>query len=256
MESKEILPQKSVSFFDLDDDDKPSVFEKVFYRIIYRIKDFFYNIKYGFQKIIRPYHASDMDLWNLDGHMVKTLYPKIIAFKKMKRHGYPSDFSEYHKNEWKSKDDYDNALKEGRIKGGGPEAWEKVLDEIIFAFEWHLYCKDSIGKDKSAIKFFEKYGYKNPYAETEENKSVSYVYNMSEKYINEQCEKSPALKEHGGLAPRCMSHECDLHIKEPENYTLLGQDIHYCDTHYIMEIGKRAEEGFRLFGEYFTNFWD
>jgi len=46
----------------------------------------------------------------------------------------------------------------------------KVLDEIIFAFEWHLYCKDSIGTDKRAIKFFEKYGYKNPYAETEENK--------------------------------------------------------------------------------------
>ena len=182
-------------FFDIDDEKEPPIFEKVFYRIKYRIENFPCGIKYGFQKLFRPYHVSDLELWNLDGCMAKMLYPKILAYKKMERYGYPSDFLEYNKNEWKSKDEYENAVKEGKIKGGGPEAWEKVLDEIIFAFEWHLYCKDSIGTDKQAIKFFEKYGYKNPYAETE-------------------------------------------------------------DTHDIMEIEKRALEGFRLFGEYFTAFWD
>ena len=55
----------------------------------------------------------------------------------------------------------------------------------------------------------------NPYAETEENKSISYIYHMSEKYINEQNEKSPDLKEFDGLAPECLSGESDLHIKEP-----------------------------------------
>jgi len=79
---------------------------------------------------------------------------------------------------------------------------------------------------------------------------------MSEKYINEQNEKSPDLKEFGGLAPECLSGESDLHIKEPENYTFIREYIHYCDTHYIVEIEKRAQEGFKLFGEYFTNFWD
>jgi len=79
---------------------------------------------------------------------------------------------------------------------------------------------------------------------------------MSEKYINEQNEKSPDLKEFGGLAPECLSGESDLHIKEPENYTFIREYIHYCDTKLIREIEKRAQEGFRLFGEYFTNFWD
>jgi len=254
METETASPKKSVSLFDFDDEKTP-LLETIFYRIKYRIENFFYGIKYGFQKLFRPYHASDLELWNLDGLMAKMLYPKILAYKKMERHGYPSDFSEYHKNEWKSKEEYENAVKEGKIKGGGPEAWEKVLDEIIFAFEWHLFCKDSIGTDKRAKKFFEKYGYKNPYAETEENKSVFYIYHMSEKYINEQVEKDPDLK-NGGLAPECLSGECDLHIKEPENYSLKGEHIHYCDTHYIMEIEKRAQEGFRLFGMYFTNFWD
>jgi hypothetical protein len=197
-----------------------------------------------------------MDLWNLDGYMAKILFPRLLAYKKMERHGYPGDFVEYHKNEWKSKDEYENAKKEGRIKGGGPEAWEKILDEIIFAFEWHVYCKDSIGTDKHEIKFFEKYGYKNPYAETDENKSVSYIYRMSEKYINEQIEKSPDLKKFGGLVPECLSDECDLHLKQPENYALIRERIYYMDTHYIMEIEKRALEGFKLFGEYFTAFWD
>ena len=78
----------------------------------------------------------------------------------------------------------------------------------------------------------------------------------SEKYINEQIEKSPDLKEFGGLAPECLSDKCDLHIKEPEKYTFIREYIHYSDTHYIREIEKRASEGFRLFGEYFTAFWD
>jgi len=256
MKTIKSLPEKPDSIFDFDNDKKPSVFEIIFYRIKYHFENFFYGIKYGFQKLFRPYHASDLELWNLGGLMAKMLYPKILAYKKKERHSYPGNFSEYHKKEWKSKDEYDNAVKEGKIKGGGPDAWEKVLDEIIFAFEWHLYCKDFLGTDKCAIKFFEKYGYKNPYAKTEENKSISYIYHMSERYINEQVEKSPYLKEFGGLAPECLSDECDLHIKEPEKYSFIRERIFYMDTRYIMEIEKRALEGFRLFGEYFTNFWD
>ena len=255
MEKTKTSPQRSVSFFDIDDKKVP-VFEKVLYRIKYHIKNFFYGIKYGFQKLIRPYHASDLDLWNLDWHMAEMLYPKILAYKKMERHAYPNTFREYFENEWKSKDEYENAVKNGEIKGGGHEAWEKVIDEIIFAFEWQLYCKDSIGTDKHAIKFFEKYGYKNPYAKTEENKSISYIYHVHEKYVNEKVEKTPDLKEFGGLDSKCLSGECDLHIKQPEKYSFVGEHIYYMDIHYIMEIEKRAFEGFKLFGEHFTSFWD
>jgi len=125
-----------------------------------------------------------------------------------------------------------------------PPLFDKVFYRIKYRIENSFH----------GIKFFEKYGYKNSYAETEENKSVSYIYHMSEKYINEQIEKSPDLKEFGGLASECLSDECDLHIKEPENYSFIRESIHYRDSRYLMEIQKRALEGFRLFGEYFTAF--
>jgi hypothetical protein len=79
---------------------------------------------------------------------------------------------------------------------------------------------------------------------------------MSEKNIYEQIEELPSLKEFGGLDPECESYENDLHIKEPENYSLIGEDIYYCNMDCIREIEKRALERFRLFGEYFLEFWD
>jgi hypothetical protein len=80
MKTTETLPQKSDSFFVIDDEREPSLFFYFFYRIKYGIENFFRGIKYGFQKLIRPYHVSDWDLWVLDALMAKMLYPKILAF--------------------------------------------------------------------------------------------------------------------------------------------------------------------------------
>jgi hypothetical protein len=53
----------------IDDDEEPSIFEKIFYLVEHCLGSFFNRVKYGFQKLICPYHASDLDLWNLSRHM-------------------------------------------------------------------------------------------------------------------------------------------------------------------------------------------
>ena len=63
---------------------------------------------------------------------------------------------------------------------------------------------------------------------------------MNEKYINEQIEKSPDLKEFGGLDPECLSDESDLQLKSRKNIHLYGNISIYSDTRYIGEIEKRA----------------
>jgi len=188
------------------------MFKEVFNRIKIIVGNFFFSIKENFQRLTRPSHASDTDLWDLSELMIRRLLPMILAFRKMEKNSIPMDFIEYSEKswEWKSKDEYENAIKEGRIKGGGTEGWEKTIDEIIFAFEWYLYCRHRSAQGEDALKFYEKYGYKNPYAEIEENKSVS----------------------------------------------LNGEFVQYRNEQIVDEIEKRADKGFKIFFEYFLDFWD
>ncbi|MFW6002598.1 MAG: hypothetical protein ACOCQD_04595, partial [archaeon] len=139
------------------------------YRIPRRIKDFFRTIKYTFQKLVRKHHTSNMELWNLHAHLAKIIYPKFKAFKEMKQHGYPADFSEYFEHEWSSKEEYDKAVEEGKIIGGGAKKWEEVQNEILFAFEYFLHSEYN-----SKIKnFYKRWGLKDPHEEIEENLSIS-----------------------------------------------------------------------------------
>jgi hypothetical protein len=220
------------------------------------IKNLQYNFKYVIQKIFRPNHTSDRDLWNLDNHLAGIILPKIVAFKKLGRSSYPNDFIEYDSSYYPDKNNYDSRIASGELKGGGPEAWEITLDEIIFGFEWMVCCKYSTGKDKKSIEFYKKYGYKNPHAEIDENKYISYEYLMTKKYIDEQEEECPGLKDFGGLSPFVISEAPDLHIKEPDKYILKGQAIGYYDAEYAKKIEGRALNGLKLFGEYFIHLWD
>ena len=83
-------------FAGLDDDDKKeNCFQKFFSTLFYRIKDMCYSIKYKAQRIFRPYHIADLDLWNFDNTMAKWIYPRLKLFIGKERQGYPGDFSEY-----------------------------------------------------------------------------------------------------------------------------------------------------------------
>jgi len=223
-------------FFD-NDEEKENLFQEFFSTLFIRIKDKCHSIKYTMQRIFRRYHLSDVDVWNLDSTMAKWIYPRLKEYIKMERHGYPSAFSEYDKNYWRSKERYDEAIKNGKQLGGGPEAWEKVLQEMVFAFEWKLHYNDR--DTKQIAKFCKKWDIKNPYEKNIENKCVRYEYKCLE----------PDLA-------TCTSDEPDLDVKEPDKYVYLHRDVHYYNVKHDIEIGERAQKGFELFGKFFLNLWD
>jgi hypothetical protein len=128
------------------------------------------------------------------------------------------------------------AIADGTHLGGGSEAWEEALNEIIFAFEWMLHFdeyKNRIQKDN----FCKKWNIKNPYEKNLENKTIHYVYDMQD----------------GGS---CISDESDLDEKEPEKYRFTRRTVGYHNVNTVIEMQERARKGFELFGKYFMNFWD
>lgn len=177
-----------------------------FYRLPSRIKDVGYDVKYFFQKIFRKNHTSDRELWNLYGVIIKHMYPKLLAFKKLNRAGYPIGFSEFDDSMgYTNKEEYDKAIADGDMFGGGMEAWNKILDEIIFACEYTLHDE----YDKKYKFFYEKWNLEDPHEVKEENRSDS----------------------------------------------LFGGDFYY-NVKLDMEYSKRAQNGFKLLGEYMLSLWD
>ena len=57
-------------------------FERKFWNIHYGIKDLIFKTKQLFQKIIRPNHLSDVEVWNAGYTMVNKIYPILKTFKK------------------------------------------------------------------------------------------------------------------------------------------------------------------------------
>ena len=77
---------------------------RVYYKY-YEIKRWFIST---YQRI--RYGVSNEECWSLDGTFSKFILPRLKHFKKMKRWGYHPDFT--------------------------PEEWEKVIDELIWTFEY------------------------------------------------------------------------------------------------------------------------
>jgi len=144
---------------------------------VHFIPQCFYDVKYFFQRIIRKHHSADIDLWGLDYHLARIILPKLKAFRSRDLHGHPASFCDWDENIGISKEDYDKNFKEGVYVGGGQDAWLKTLDEMIYAFEYLLYS-DSF--DKKQKQFFEKYGYLDPYRETDDNLSWGWNYKSSD----------------------------------------------------------------------------
>ena len=71
------------------------------------------------------------DLFDLDCHLAEYILPRLVAFRKMKRTGYPADL---------------NNKKE----------WDGILDEMIYGMKDVL--KGDIGANKKAQKGLEELG--------------------------------------------------------------------------------------------------
>lgn len=210
------------------------------YRIPSKIMDTYREVKWFFQRLQRPHHSSDRDLWNLNNHLADIILPKLKAFKRMPRMGYPADFCEYddeHPGPWASKEEYDKEIEKGTLVGGGPEAWEAALDEMIFAFE--LFKADE--SEKHYKKFVKKYGY-DWHAKTPENKIVNIWYR------NPETGRSMMTSEDDPPGPPW--------VKDDEIFNGIFRKPFYYNSKLHMEAWTRARKGFELFGKYFGALWD
>ncbi|MCL2211681.1 MAG: hypothetical protein FWB95_07155 [Treponema sp.] len=156
----EHLPDKEwEEFMKNDTVFKPTVrlFMHNFARNFRRWKPVF-TLRMFFQKVFRKNHISDIETWNSYTYMSKLILPHLKAYKKEKRFGYPSEFSEYEdtSGRWNSKEEYDQAIKDGTLIGGGYEAWEEALDKIIFAVEYTVY--EAFNEKKLKKLVIDKYG--------------------------------------------------------------------------------------------------
>lgn len=208
------------------------------YRIPIKIADAFRAVKYKLQRIFRKSHASDPDLYNLNDRLAEIILPKLKAFRDIPPHGYPMAFSEYEEpGPWPSHEEYEKAKAEGKVVGGGMEAWLAAIEEMIFGFEYILVDKGP----KYERRFFDKYGY-DWHAEIPENLCQERTYENPETgdvmVIVEKDAEPPApwVRKKGGL----------LGLNEPFYY---NAELH-------TEATERAKKGLELFGKYLLSLWD
>jgi len=217
-------------------EDKPTV--KLFLYNFYRnLRGWgpVYNLRMFLQKVFRKNHIADNELWGMDYTMAPYILKYLKAFKASDRHGYPGSFSEYNEHEWKDEAEYIKAIEDGKILGGGNDAWEKILDRMIMAFEYKIESNSDLRREG---KWFIKYFGMNPYDESNPcNKHVSFSYRK----IDEQ--------PHIGS---CMS-STEPNLEEVEWATKRESGLNIELIHYAEEC---VQAGFEDFGRWYQNLWD
>jgi len=229
--------EKTMFDYMLEDKDENPVWELIarifWYRSIKRIPDMFRRIKWFFQRMFRPYHASDCDLWGLADHLAPIILGKLKAFRAYPLHGYPANFCEYAENEWESREKYDEALAKGDVVGGEFEAWLKTLDEMIFAFDFITHYEAS---DKKRDAMLKRYGLKYPHQKIPENRQVHYAYRTK--------------------SGNFMSSHLPPNDPDNADHNFLGEEISYYNFDLEKEYYERVQGGLNLFAKYFMNLWD
>ena len=235
IEQSEKIESGELTEYNEDDD----YFKPSFYLFFYNVyKKFlnrtpFYWFRMKLQRMFRKNKLADCDIWNANYVLSKKILDAVVAYKKSDRHGYPGTFSEYNDHEWKCKEDYDAKIANGDMIGGGPDAWEKILDKIIMAFEYLV----NDGNREKEKEWFTKYFGFSPYDENECNLHISYSYKPLD-----------AKKNIGSVMSSTMP---DLDTVEwcTKSTSYLNMDLIFYAEEYV-------NEGCELFGKFFRNLWD
>lgn len=208
------------------------------------MKNVYYEIKYFFQRVFRGH--SDMQVIEMYSELAHHILPIIKDYKESNQ-GYPGDFCEYVEHEWKSREDYDKALEEGKILGGGAEAWDEIVDKIIFAFTF-IISEDSRPRNKKerewVKEFKDRYG--DIWEEKEENSHRSEYHLYSHK---------------DGRIMHCPPHNYTQERHDEmlqEGWEYGGYKIRkpfYHDDQLSKELNDKCNEGLELFGRWFRSFW-
>jgi hypothetical protein len=216
-----------------DDEDVEPTLRLFFYNLYRNIKASspIYKTRIFLQKTFRKNHLADNDLWEADTTMAEKILPVLYAFQKLERHGYPGVYSEYEEHsQWKSKEDYDKQIEEGKLVGGGMEAWERDLDYIIRAIEGVAFKSDK----KITKWYIDNFGM-DPYANDARNEYKYYTF---------ECDNG----NHG------------MTFGEPPEEDEKHKNIQEHTSHGNYELLRYADEfvanGLKLFAERWQSIWD
>ncbi|GHU12241.1 hypothetical protein FACS1894161_0030 [Spirochaetia bacterium] len=125
--------------------------------------------------------------------------------------------------------EYEQAIREGRLTGGGSEKWEEMLDFIIRTFEYIVI--DEFGSEKEKRDCFIKWYGMSPFDEIKNNEYYHYDYEKD-------------------------GHNYIAFETPPEGTIVLSKRKFYVNHELLSYIESQVEIGVELFGKYFRNFWD
>jgi hypothetical protein len=217
------------------DDSKRAFSLKLFVVSVYRTMRSWapvYKTRMLLQRTFRRDHLSDNMIWETGFYTSKELLKRLRAYKKHKRMGYPSTFSEYDEMTYKSRAEYDKYVASGDIVGGGPEKWEETLDQMIQAFEYVAEIADDVDTPKTRAWYEKYYGF-SPYDESD-------IRNQSKSFYTRE------KKEDGSIAVKTS--------KTPFDDCLIREiNINYDLLKYIEDD---IQAKLHLFAEYLRALWD
>jgi hypothetical protein len=195
-----------------------------------------YRLRMLIQTVFRSTHISDDKIWETGSYMSQYCYKMLSAFKNYNRNGYPGIFSEYSENEWGTKEAYDAAIAEGRMIGGGPAAWEKILDHILMALEYRAFE----GNTAILEKWWDKHFGMNPWDE-------NYECNQYDKYEFRYKDDPQHLGCHMtfGKPP-----------EDPEKCEYIKHELCFGNSELLRYAEEVVQQGLELMGHYWTSFWD
>jgi hypothetical protein len=199
-----------------------------------KFKNLKYPIKYTTQKIFRANHIADNEIWNLYCYLARDILPKLIAFKNAKRMGTPI-FDGQSQDE--TKDEETNRV----------EKWDDILDKMIFGMKWIVV--DNWGKSHKKYEKELKAQYGDWDAKVEENKSYFLFKKLPSK--NGEEEMFEMVDDPSELSEDDIKEEIR---KNGDNW--LEKATFYYNVKLHNELSMKAQEGLKLFGEYFWNLWD
>ncbi|MDC7239212.1 MAG: hypothetical protein PQJ50_02510 [Spirochaetales bacterium] len=226
-------------------------FRPIYHLFMHYIPNLRFKGKAHIQRLARRNHLSDSDNWNACYSMAPGILKRLRAFRDFSQqhgHGYPSYFSEWGYEGCTDKygglgitrDKYEQAKARGVYGGGEMKGWHDALNEMIFGFEYHLY---SDGTDKQRDSFFRRWSLSDPYRETEENLSWSYIYDTEDR-----------------SRMFCGRERHDEIQRDSEGlyggYHILGKSRTYINSEEVRILAERAQKGMELFGKFYWNIWD
>jgi hypothetical protein len=221
----------SIGNFNVSGEDQKPTIALFLYNLYRKLRGWtpIYRLRMLFQFLFRPSHIPDCDLWEASSAMAQRILPVLHAFKKMKRNGFPSTYSEYDENSgWKSKELYDDAIKEGIIIGGGEKRWEADLDHMIHAIEYVAW-----ESSKKITKWYINNFGMDPYADDIRNKYKYYTY-----------------KEENGLTGMTFGD------KPTREVTDLKEHESYGNHELLQYIDEYVNSGLEKLGKMWRALWD